>query len=314
MALEVTLATQQKQKVPHLCGILMGDETNEYISSYGHAELELFGKGKDKDLDFWKSVFRQANLYGYLEKDIAHMGVLCVSKKGMDFLEKPTSVKIWQRHDYEHEAEEEMDDSPRRTAGHDEALYGILKKLRKKIASQKNLPPYVIFQDPSMEEMATLYPTSKEELASINGVGQGKVRKFGKPFLEAISRYVEENDITTAADVQVKSTANKSKVKIFIIQQIDRKMDLEEIARAKGMDFHELLEEIEHICFSGTKLNLDYYIDQVLDEGKQDDLYDYFMEAETDSLEAALEEFEDEEISEEDIRLMRVKFMSEHAM
>jgi len=314
MAVEVTLATQQKQKVPHLCGILMGDETDEYISSYGHAELDLFGKGKDKDLEFWKSVFRQANLYGYLEKDIAHIGVLRVSKKGMDFLEKPESVKIWQRHDYEHEAEEEMDDSPRRAAGHDEALYDLLKKLRKKIANQKDLPPYVIFQDPSMVEMATIYPTTKEELASINGVGQGKVRKFGKPFLDAIAKYVDENDITTAADVQVKSTANKSKVKIFIIQQIDRKMDLDEIAKAKGLSFHELLEEIEHICFSGTKLSLNYYIDQVIDEGKQEDLYDYFMEADTDSLEAALEEFEDDEISEEDIRLMRVKFMSEHAM
>src|SRR5690606_3719544 len=165
---------------------------------------------------------------------------------------------------------------------YDKDLYEILKALRKKIAKQKELPPYVIFQDPSLEEMATTYPTNKDELAQINGVGMGKVVKFGKPFIDAINAYVEENDITTAADVVVKSAVNKSKIKIFIIQQIDRKIDLEEIAEAKELTVSELLNEIEHICYSGTKLNLNYYINQIMDDEKQEEIFDYFMNAETD--------------------------------
>src|SRR5690606_12841547 len=185
--------------------------------------------------------------------------------------------------------------------------------LRKHIAKEKNLPPYVIFQDPSLEEMATTYPTTKEELASINGVGMGKVNKFGKEFLEVIQNYVEENDIETASDVVVKSSVNKSKIKIFIIQQIDRKVDLEEIAVSKSITFEELLTEIENICYSGTKLNLDYYIDQVLDKHKQDDIFDYFLSSETDSIEEAMSDLGNEDYSEEDVRLMRIKFLSEYA-
>jgi ATP-dependent DNA helicase RecQ len=192
-------------------------------------------------------------------------------------------------------------------------LFEILKALRKKIAKQKDLPPYVIFQDPSLEEMATTYPTNKEELAQINGVGMGKVVKFGKPFIDAINAYVDENDITTASDVVVKSAVNKSKIKIFIIQQIDRKIDLEEIAEAKDLTVSELLNEIEHICYSGTKLNLNYYIDQVMDDEKQDEIFDYFMTAETDNIRVALAEFDNDEVSEEELRLMRIKFLSEVA-
>jgi ATP-dependent DNA helicase RecQ len=191
----------------------------------------------------------------------------------------------------------------------------MLKTLRKKVAKDKNLPPYVIFQDPSLEEMATLYPTTKEDMASVNGVGMGKVNKFGKEFLELIQQYVDENDIETASDVVVKSSVNKSKIKIFIIQQIDRKVDLDEIAESKAISFDELLTEVENICYSGTKLNLDYYIDQVLDEEKQEIIFDYFLNSETDSMEDALAELgdEDPDFTEENIRLMRVKFLSEYA-
>ena len=196
---------------------------------------------------------------------------------------------------------------------YDEALLALLKALRKKLAKEKNLPPYVLFQDPSLEEMATTYPTSLSELAQINGVGMGKVQKFGKPFLECITKYVEENEIETAKDVVVKQYADKSKVKIFIIQQIDRKVDLEEVADSKGFTMTELIEEIEHICYSGTKLNLDYYINQIMDKERQLDIYDYFMTSDSDSIEDAMRDLGDEDGTEDEIRLMRIKFMSEVA-
>src|SRR5260370_2230047 len=187
----------------------------------------------------------------------------------------------------------------------------MLKALRKKVAKEKDLPPYVIFQDPSLEEMATTYPTTKEEMAGVNGVGMGKVNKFGKEFLELIEKYVDDNDIETAAEVVVKSSVNKSKIKIFIIQQIDRKVDLEEIAESKALSFTELLTEMENICYSGTKLNVDYYIDDVLDEGKHEEIYDYFLNRETDRLDVAMADIQS--YSQADVRLMRVKFLSEYA-
>ncbi|MFM8742944.1 MAG: HRDC domain-containing protein, partial [Cytophagales bacterium] len=190
-------------------------------------------------------------------------------------------------------------------------LFEMLKALRKKMAKEKDLPPYVIFQDPSLEEMATTYPTNKEELASVNGVGMGKVNKFGKEFLDLIQKYVDENDIETASEVVVKSSVNKSKIKIFIIQQVDRKVDLEEIASSKALSFEELLTEMENIIYSGTKLNIDYYIDEVLDESRQEELYEYFLNSETDSIEDAMAELSD--FSEDDVRLMRIKFLSEYA-
>lgn len=229
-------------------------------------------------------------------------------------MEAPYPVTFTKDHDFDNMIEQEKAEKDTiQTKAYDEALFELLKNLRKKVAKEKNLPPYVIFQDPSLEEMATTYPTTRDELAQINGVGLGKVGKFGKPFIDLISKYVEENDIVTASDVVVKSSVNKSKVKIFIIQQIDRKIDLEEIAEAKDLSFSELLEEIEHICYSGTKLNLDYYIDQILDEDRQDDIYDYFMNAKTDKISAAMEELGDEDYSEDEVRLMRIKFLSEFA-
>ena len=214
---------------------------------------------------------------------------------------------------YSHQAEEQQEEQEEHNAqakAYDEALFEMLKNLRKKIGKDKNIPPYVIFQDPSLEEMATVYPTSIQELAQINGVGFGKASKFGKPFIDVIARFVQENEIETATEVVVKSSTNKSKVKIFIIQQIDRKIDLEEIAGAKSLSMPELIEEIEHICYSGTKLNLDYYIDQIMDEDRQEEIYDYFMQAETDSMALALGEL-GREYTEDEVRLMRVKFHSE---
>jgi ATP-dependent DNA helicase RecQ len=202
---------------------------------------------------------------------------------------------------------------PVNAKAYDDKLFELLKALRKKIAKDKNLPPYVIFQDPSLEEMATTYPTTKEDLASVNGVGMGKVNKFGKEFLELINKYVDENDIETATEVVVKSSVNKSKTKIFIIQQIDKKVDLDEIAELTNLSFEELLTEIENICYSGTKLNLNYYIEELIDPSKQDDIHDYFMNAETDSLEAALNDASLADYTEEEIRLMRIHFMSEYA-
>ncbi|HPI80073.1 MAG TPA: HRDC domain-containing protein, partial [Cyclobacteriaceae bacterium] len=294
--------------------VIMGVE-DEYIKSYGHEKLPVYGKGADEDGNFWKSVIRQALIYQYLEKDIDSVGVLKIKEKGLKFLKKPEPIELARDHDYTSEGDEEesAERVPLNSKAYDEKLFEMLKALRKKIAREKKLPPYVIFQDPSLEEMATTYPTSKEELASVNGVGMGKVQKFGKSFLDLIKEYVEENEIETAADVVVKSSVNKSKIKIFIIQQVDRKVDLDEIAESKGISFEDLLTEIENICYSGTKLNLDYYIDDMLDDERQEQILDYFLHSETDSLEDALQDEDLEDFSEEEVRLMRIKFLSEYA-
>jgi ATP-dependent DNA helicase RecQ len=265
--------------------------------------------------DYWVSLIRQLTVYGYLDKDIDNYGVVKVSTKGLAYLKDSYPITLSKDHDYEHDVDE-ADEEKETTAGsiaYDEALFELLKNLRKKIAKEKNLPPYVIFQDPSLEEMATTYPSTKEDLANVNGVGMGKVVKFGKPFLDLITKYLEENDIETATEVVVKSAVNKSKIKIFIIQQIDRKIDLEEIAESKSLTINDLLTEIEHICFSGTKLHLDYYLNQVIEPDKQDEIFEYFMTSETDSIAQALAECDIEDITEEELRLMRIKFLSEVA-
>lgn len=315
LVLQATQQTNERFGLNHLVNVIRGIE-DEYVKSYSHFELDVYGKGGDEDVDYWKSVIRQALIYQYLEKDIDNIGALKLTKKGIDFLENPHTVELARDHDFTTEPEEEEESAERvpvNAKAYDARLFEILKVLRKKIAREKDLPPYVIFQDPSLEEMATTYPTTKDDLAQVNGVGMGKVNKFGREFLQVIQQYVEENDIETANDVIVKSSVNKSKTKIFIIQQIDRKVDLEEIAETINLSFEDMLTEIENICYSGTKLNLNYYIDQVLDGHKQDDIHDYFMNAETDSLEAALQDASISDYSEEEIRLMRIKFMSEYA-
>ncbi len=334
----------------HIADILLGVE-NPYVLSHGHNKLDVFGKGKykvgfEEDLDdddaeeedeegnvitkakpktsgkkddglqtpeFWHSIIKQLTILGFLDKDIENYGTLKLSEKAAQFLEAPFVVTLSKDHDYTHQAdekEEEKEEISSNAKAYDEALFEMLKNLRKKIAKEKNIPPYVIFQDPSMEEMATTYPSTIQELAQITGVGMGKAVKFGKQFIEVITRYVEENEIETATEVVVKTTTNKSKVKIFIIQQIDRKINLEEIAEAKDLGMTELIEEIEHICYSGTKLNLDYYINQLMDDDRQDEIYEYFMSAETDSMAVAMKELGGD-YSEEELRLMRIKFHSE---
>lgn len=316
IVLEAAKQTNERFNLTHLVNVIRGTE-DEYVKSYGHFDLPIFGKGDQQDPDFWKSVIRQALIYQYLEKDIDNIGVLKISKKGFDFLKNPHAIELARDHDFTSDVEDE-ESSERvviNSKSYDEKLFEMLKTLRKKVAKEKDLPPYVIFQDPSLEEMATTYPTTKDELASVNGVGMGKVNKFGKEFLDLIQTYVDENEIETASDIVVKSSVNKSKIKIFIIQQIDRKVELDEIADSKSITFDELLTEIENICYSGTKLNLDYYIDSVLDEDKQQQIYDYFLESETDSIEDAVDALKDEDsdFTEDNLRLMRVKFLSEYA-
>lgn len=315
LVLQAVKQTNERFGLNHLVNVIRGTE-DEYVKSYGHFDLAVYGKGGDEDIDYWKSVIRQTLIYQYLEKDIDNIGALKISQKGEDFLKKPHAIELARDHDFTTAVDEEEESAERvpvNTKSYDVKLFEMLKTLRKKIAKDKNLPPYVIFQDPSLEEMATTYPTTKDELAQVNGVGMGKVNKFGQEFLTLIQQFVEEHDIETANDVVVKSSVNKSKTKILIIQQIDRKVDLEEIAETVKLSFSDMLTEIENICYSGTKLNLNYYIDQVLDAHKQDDIHDYFMNTDTDSMEAALNDDSIADYSEEEIRLMRIKFMSEYA-
>ncbi|UXE69125.1 MAG: DNA helicase RecQ [Chryseotalea sp. WA131a] len=312
IAIESVKQTDERFGLAHLVNVIRGVE-DEYVKSYGHFDLAIYGKGDTESEDFWKSVIRQALIYQYLEKDIENIGVLKISKKGEAFLKKSHSIELARDHDFTSDGEDE-ESSERviiNSKSYDVKLFELLKALRKKMAKEKDLPPYVIFQDPSLEEMATTYPTNKEELASVNGVGMGKVNKFGKEFLEVIQKYVDDNGIETASEVVVKSSVNKSKIKIFIIQQIDRKVDLEEIASSKALSFEELLTEMENIIYSGTKLTIDYYIDEVLDENRQEEIYDYFLNSETDSIEEAMANLSD--YSEDDVRLMRIKFLSEYA-
>ncbi len=313
LALQAVEQTGERFNIDHITAVLTGLR-NQHVTSYEHDKLELFGAGKENDVQFWSSVLRQVLLSEYLEKDIENFGVIKLTDKGRDFILNPQPIELTKDHNYEQEVkEDEENEQSQASAGHDEVLFDLLKNLRKKLAKEKNLPPYVLFQDPSLKEMATVYPTTKEDLAHIAGVGMGKVQKFGKPFLDMITKYVEENDIVTAADVVVKTTVNKSKIKIYIIQQIDKKVDLEEIASSKDLSMQELIEEIEHICYSGTKLNLNYYINNILDDERQDEIYDYFMQANTDNIAVALKELGTDDYTEEDLRLMRIKFLSEYA-
>lgn len=310
-AIEIALKTEERFGIKHIADVARGISSS-YVKSYDHDQLDVFGCGKTDTEVFWRSVVRQALLNEFLKKDIENIGILKVTEKGAAYLKKPFSITLSKDHDYTAENLDIIDDGPQ-GAAHDEELFDMLKNLRKKVAKEKNLPPYVIFQDPSLEEMATSFPMNNNDLAQVNGVGMGKVTKFGKPFIDMIANYVKENDLVSASDVVIKSTINKSKIKIFLIQQIDRKVDLEEIADIKGISFSQVLTEIENICYSGTKLNLDYYIDSFMDDDRQDDLFDYFMSAETDDLDEAMDELEVDGYNEDEVRLIRIKFLSEHA-
>ncbi|HKK43540.1 MAG TPA: DNA helicase RecQ [Bacteroidales bacterium] len=307
--LETILAVKEKFKADHIANILSGKVTSA-IKSYKHHKLEFFGMGEDKDPKFWNMVIRQALIAKLLSKDIENYGLLKVTQKGLEFLDKPTSFMLAEDHDYADTSEEENAFGAR-TAAVDEELFSILKDLRKKISKIKDVPPFVIFQDPSLEDMAIQYPISIDELQNISGVGAGKAQRYGKEFVEIIKKYVEEKEIIRPLDMVVKSVVNKSGLKVYIIQSIDMQRPLEDIAEAKGLEMGEIITEIEAIVNSGTRINLDYYINNTIDEERQQDIYAYFREeAESDSLEEAINELGNE-FEEEEIRLMRIKFLSE---
>ena len=313
ISLEAVQQTNERFSLEHLVKVIRG-EMDDYIESYEHDKLPVFGKGKEESEKLWTSVIRQAMIAALLEKDIENYGILKITPKGLEFMDGPYSVDLYKDHDFEKLTEPETQEVQVNSGpAYDEKLFELLKAERKRLAKTKNLPPYVIFQDPSLEEMATVYPTTKEELAQINGVGMGKVAKFGAPFLKLIAAYVEENEIETASEVVVKTSGTRSKVKISIIQQIDRKIDLDEIAENLNISMGELLQEIEQIIYSGTKLNIDYYIHHIMDEEREDILHEYFMNAESDHIKTALEELGEEEFAEDELRVYRIKFISEHA-
>lgn len=311
LALQAVQQTQARFGINHLGTVLCGIE-NEYSLSYKHTSLPVYGKGDYEGLAFWNSIFRQCMLVGLLTKDIDNYSIVTISEKGDAFLKTSTSILFSKDHNFDKEEVAEEEEISTSKNAFDEQLFNILKALRKQVAKERNVPPYVVFQDPSLQEMATVYPVDTEELSNIVGVGKGKAVKFGKLFIEQIQKYVTENDIVSAKDVVVKSSVDKSKIKIYVIQQVDRKVDLEEIAHAKKITMTELLQEMEHICYSGTKLNLDYYINDCIDEDKQDEIYDYFMHAENDNVHVALEVL-GSDFTEEEIRFMRLKFLSEIA-
>jgi ATP-dependent DNA helicase RecQ len=307
--LETILAVKEKFKADHIANILSGKVTSA-IKSYKHHKIEYFGIGEDKDEKFWNMVIRQALIAKFLTKDIENYGLLKLTPKGMEFLENPTSFMLAEDHDYADTTDEENAFGAR-TAAVDEELFSILKDLRKKLSKIREVPPFVIFQDPSLEDMAIQYPITIDELQNISGVGAGKAQRYGDEFIEIIKKYVEEKEIIRPLDMVVKSVVNKSGLKVYIIQSIDMKRPLEDIAEAKGLEMSELVSEIEAIVNSGTRINLDYYIDSTIDEERQHDIYSYFREeAESDSLEEAIKELGNE-FEEEEIRLVRIKFLSE---
>ena len=312
LALETLKAIGDKFKIDHLVAVIMG-KTTAMIKSYGHNKLELFGAGQDKDARFWNAVVRQGLILGFIDKNIENYGLISINERGEEYIKRPTSVTVTLDHDYDSEEENEIMGPMKGGGAADEELFAMLKDLRRKVAKQNGLAPYVIFQDPSLEDMSIQYPITMEEMQTISGVGVGKAQKYGAEFIELIKKYVDEKEIIRPQDMVVKGVANKSNNKIFIIQSIDRKMDFEDIARARNLDMDELLTEIETIVNSGTRLDIQYYLNTIMDEDKVEDIYLYFKEdAETDSLDAAIEEL-GSEYSEEEIRLVRIKFISEVA-
>ena len=311
MLLEALRDIGDKFKGDYLVNVLTG-KTTALIKSYGHNKSKWFGVGAEHDATFWGAVLRQALILGLVDKNIENYGLISVNRKGENFIAMPFPVTVTLDHNYDEEEREAEAVAPMGKGGAaDEELFSMLKDLRKKVAKQRGLPPFVIFQDPSLEDMAVQYPITLEEMQNITGVGVGKARKFGEEFIKLIKAYVEEKEIIRPQDMIVKSVGNKSGNKIFIIQSIDRKMDFEDIARAKDLDFDELLTEIEGIVNSGTKLDISYYLREFMDEDKIEDIYLYFKEdAESDSLDAAIDEL-GADYTEEEIRLVRIKFMCE---
>ena len=310
--LKAVTALDETQKAKHICSFLAGKNTAD-IKSYKHHLLTEFGIGKDKDEHFWNAVLRQATVFGLLSKDIETFGVLSITEKGRAFIEAPESFTLLKEHDFSNTDDDDtIIQSNSKGAAFDEVLYQMLIDLRKSISKERSIPPFVIFQEPSLKDMCFQYPISKEDLTNIQGVGNGKAERYGEPFIALIADYVERNDIERPQDIMVKSLVNKSQLKVQLIQNIDRKLSLEDIAKSQGKSFEDLLLEIETVVSSGTRVNINYYINDVLDQESQDEVYDYFNEAETDDIIEAYNEF-DGLYSEEELRLMRIRYMSEVA-
>ena len=310
-AMSTVLELEENYGIKLLVDFIRGKETKE-IKDFRFNERPLYGTGKDKDDTFWSSVFRQALLNNLLYKDIESYGLLKMTSLGRDYLKEPYAFQIPINHNYDQELAG-MDESPGKTAVLDTVLIKLLRDLRRSEAKRKKVPPFVIFQDPSLEDMATRYPISMEDMTKISGVSKGKASRYGKPFVELIHSYVEENDIERPTDFVVKQVADKSKVKVNIIQGIDRKIPLEDLASSNNISMDELMHELDAIVVSGTKVNIDYYIDDNIDEYSKEDIIDYFMEAENDSVENALTELQEDDITLEEIQLMRIKFLSDMA-
>ncbi len=309
--IETIMAVKENFKSDYIINVLLGKETSEVLA-HKHEDLEVFGSGEGEDEKVWNAVIRQALIAGYLSKDVENYGLLKVTPAGAKFLKKPVSFKIVEDTDFD---EVEEDEAPVRGGGScavDPALYSMLKDLRKKMSKKLDVPPYVIFQDPSLEAMATTYPVTLEELQNIPGVGAGKAKRYGQEFCVLIKKHCEENEIERPEDLRVRTVANKSKIKVSIIQAIDRKVALDDIALSKGLEFGELLDEVEAIVYSGTRLNIDYFLAEIMDEDHMLDIYDYFRESTTDKIDDAMDELGDD-YTEDEIRLVRIKFISEMA-
>ena len=306
--IETIIALKEKFKADHVIKVMLGKKTNDIIS-YRQDELEVWGCAQGVDDKYLNAVIRQAIIAGYIDRDIENYGLLKITSAGKRFLQNPVSFKIVEDNEF-NDGEEVVVIKGGAACAVDPTLYSILNDLRKKIAKKLALPPYVIFQDPSLEAMATTYPITMEELQNITGVGAGKAKRYGAEFIKVIKSHVEENEIERPEDLRVRSVANKSKLKISIIQGIDRKIPLDELATSKGLEFSELLDEIEAIVYSGTKINISYFLDEVMDEDHHDDIFDYFRESESDDINEAINEL-GPDYSEDDIRLVRIKFLSE---
>lgn len=310
VVLKAIVAVKENFRQEYVIDFVKGRATDDIVS-HKHNELEEFGAGEDMDNKLWNPVIRQALISGYLKKDVENYGLLKLTASGKRFIKKPKSFLIVE----DREFKDDFDEDNIREGGCgalDQQLYSMLKDLRKSFAKKHKLPPYVIFQDVSLEQMATMYPVTIQELQNVQGVGAGKAKRFGKEFCELIRKYCEDNEIERPEELRVRTVAKKSMLKVFIIQSIDRQIALDDIAEAKGLDFDTLLDEIDAIVYSGTKLNIDYFIEEVIDDEHVDDIYDYFMESETDDLNAALDEL-GADYSEDEIRLVRIKFLSEQA-
>ncbi|WP_452226394.1 RecQ family ATP-dependent DNA helicase [Lacinutrix cladophorae] len=312
IALEVVASTNEKYKSKDLVNVLTGKE-NALINSHKTNEQPFFGKGSSKDKIYWMALLRQALVAGLLKKDIETYGVIKLKEAGKDFIKNPKSFMMTEDHVFNKTNDDSIVTASKGSgAVADATLMAMLKDLRKKNAKKLEVPPFVIFQDPSLEDMSLKYPITMEELSNVHGVGDGKAKKYGKDFISLISKYVEENDIIRPDDMVVKSTGTNSALKLYIIQNVDRKLPLSDIASAKGMEMAAFIKEMEAIVFSGTKLNIDYWINDLLDEDQQEEIHDYFMESETDKIDVAIEEF-DGDYDDEELRLYRIKFISEVA-